>query len=131
MSITSRRALLGALAVVPAIAAPAVAAVANPDAHLLRLGRDLEAAQAVQEAAIAADLLADSSDTAAALQRADDALWAVEKAIFETKALTSAGCALKARFALTKMREEGCEDGEGTFGEALARSALADVVARA
>jgi hypothetical protein len=60
MSITSRRALLGALAVIPAIAAPAGAAVANPDAVLLKLGVDLQAAEAVRDAARAAEAAADA-----------------------------------------------------------------------
>lgn len=125
MPITSRRAIFGALAVVPTLAAPAVAAVANPDADLLRLGNELLAAQAVQEAALTADRHDDSAATTAALERADDALYAIETKILETHAATPAGRALKARIALAKLGDEP----EPDYGSAWARSALADVIA--
>jgi hypothetical protein len=126
MPITSRRALLGALAVVPALTAPAVAAVANPDAALLALGDKLQAAEVAQKAALVADRRTDSLMTAEALERADSALYGIEMKILECRAETPAGRALKARIALAKIIDEG---EEGTYGEAWARSALADVIA--
>jgi hypothetical protein len=60
MSNTTHRALFGAIAVIPAIAARAIAAVANPDGALLKLGVDLQAAEAVRDAALADNTAAEA-----------------------------------------------------------------------